>query len=120
VPGMRRRKVEEIFCGGVSPAQQWVSRRARPSRAPVCGHDRHTQSLSMSNWLRAVRDVGRPACRVAAVRARGTQAHTPRSHAAPRSPPEAATRAAVWRSSYTGHWRMPLSAVRQLSSALAQ
>src|SRR5439155_16784236 len=31
-------------------------RRARPSRAPVCGHDRPTQSLRMSDWLRAVRE----------------------------------------------------------------
>ena len=52
-------------------------RRARPSRAPVCGHDRHTQSLRMSDWLRAVRDV-RPTRLAgwAAARARGsTGAH---------------------------------------------
>ena len=56
-------------------------RRAKPSRAPVCGHDRPTQSLRMSDWLRAVRDV-RPTRLAgwAAVRARGsTGAHPTRT-----------------------------------------
>src|SRR5437870_8895823 len=50
-----------------------VERRARLSRAPVCGHDRPTQSLRMSDWLRAVRDV-RPTRLAgwAAARARGS------------------------------------------------
>jgi len=50
-----------------------VERRARLSRAPVCGHDRHTQSLRMSDGLHTVRDV-RPTRRAgwAAARARGS------------------------------------------------
>jgi hypothetical protein len=34
-----------------------VERPASPSRAPVCGYDRHTPSLRMSDWRRVVRDV---------------------------------------------------------------
>ena len=56
-------------------------RHARPSRAPVCGHDHPIQSLRMSDWLRAVRDV-RPTRLAgwAAARARGrTGAHPTRT-----------------------------------------
>ena len=65
----------------MSSGAAMVERRARPSRAPVCGHDRHTQSLRMSDWLRAVRDV-RPTRLAgwAAARARGrTGAHPTRT-----------------------------------------
>ena len=34
-----------------------VARRSKPGRAPVCGHDRHAQSLRMSDERRVVRDV---------------------------------------------------------------
>jgi hypothetical protein len=34
-----------------------VERPASPSRAPVCGYDRHTPSLRMSDWRRVVRDI---------------------------------------------------------------
>jgi hypothetical protein len=34
----------------VNPDAARVERRSRPGRAPVCGHDRQTQSLRMSDW----------------------------------------------------------------------
>ena len=65
----------------MNPDAALVAFRSRPYRAPVCGHDRQTQSLRMSDWRGAVRDV-RPTRLAgwAAARARGsTGAHPTRT-----------------------------------------
>ena len=40
-PGIAPEEVEEIFVEALTPGAAGGVRRARPSRAPVCGYDRH-------------------------------------------------------------------------------
>jgi hypothetical protein len=78
-------------------------RRSRLARAPSCGHDRHTQSLRMSDGLRAVRDV-RPT-RLA-------------GWAAARSPPGSSHRRSGWRyTSGCAVWHIQHEKVTRMETA---